>query len=81
MEEQKTQNNTRNAEENPSNPLQHQEVQPIGMEITSTKRTHGSEGSDSDKDSPITSENQLSIVTTLDIGGWQKVEKKKGRKE
>lgn len=52
------------------------------MEISGIKRTHGSEGSESDKELQlITMENQLAIITpTPDTGGWQRVEKKKGRK-
>ena len=57
----------------------HQELQ---MEVSGIKRTHGSEGSESDKELQlIPMENQLAIITpTPDSGGWQRVEKKKGRK-
>jgi len=53
------------------------------MEVHSSKRTHGLEGSNFDNEYPIhTDENQMSIVTsTPNTGGWRKVEKKKGRKE
>lgn len=51
------------------------------MEISGKKRTHGLEGYDSNKDSPINT-NQLSIITTTpNTEGWRKVEKKKGSKE
>lgn len=81
MDVQKVQNNTHKEEKDPSNPLQQQEPQLAGMEISGNKRTHGSEGSDSDKYSPINTV-QLSIVTASpNTEGWRKVEKKKGRKE
>jgi len=52
------------------------------MEISGNKRTHGSEGSDSDKEYPTNSKENQSIVTsTPNIGGWRKVEKKKDKKE
>jgi len=81
-DEQKDQHNTQKEEETPSNPLQQQDPQKTGKEISGNKRTHGSKGSESDKDSPITIiENQLSIIiSTPNTGGWRKVEKKKGRK-
>lgn len=52
------------------------------MEISGIKRTHGSEGLESDKELQlIPMENQLAIITpTPDISGWRRVEKKKGRK-
>jgi len=53
------------------------------MDISGSKQPHGSEGSDSNKEHPInTNEEQLAIVTTTpNTRGWRKVEKKKGRKE
>ena len=52
------------------------------LEVSGIKRTHGSEGSKSDKEQPMnTMENQLAIIdTTPNTGGWRRVEKKKGRK-
>jgi len=64
-DEQKTQRNTQEKEEAPNNPLQQQDPWTIGKETSGNKKTHGSEESESDKESPITiTENQLSIVTT-----------------
>jgi len=82
-DEQKAQHNTQEQEEAPSNPLQQQDPRTNSKEISGNKRTHGSKGSELDKESPITiTENQLSIVTTTpNSGGRRKVEKKKGRKE
>jgi len=53
MEDQKVQNNTLKEEEAPNIPKQQQETQRTWMEISGIKRSHGLEGSDSDKDSPI----------------------------
>jgi len=67
--DQKDQSSTLKEEEDPNNPMQHQAPQLTGMEITGIKRTHGLEGSESDKDTPT--KNQLSIVTTTpNTGGW-----------
>jgi len=57
----------------------HQELQ---KEVSGIKRTHGSEGSESDKEQQIiTMENQLATITpSTDSGGWRRVEKKKERK-
>lgn len=54
----------------------------LQMEVSGIKRTHGSEGSESDKELQLNPmENQLAIITsTPDSGGWRRVEKKKGRK-
>jgi len=82
-EEQIVQDNTQKEEEVPSNPMQQQGSQLRGKEVVDNKRTHVSEGLESDKDSPKNIiDNQLSIVTTTpNTGGWCKVEKKKGRKQ
>ena len=55
----------------------------IGNEISGSKRIHGSEGSDLDKEYLTNiNENQMSIITpTPNTSGWRKVDKKKGRKE
>lgn len=46
--------------------MQQQASQLTRMEITDIKRSHVLEGSDSEKDTPThTSENQLSIVSTI----------------
>lgn len=54
----------------------------IGMKMGGYKWTHVSESSDSYKENlMIVEENQLAIINaTPNLGGWQKVEKKKGRK-
>lgn len=47
-----------------------------------TKRSHVSESSDLDKDIPnLTSKNELIITTSPPLGAWQKVQKKKGKKD
>ena len=52
------------------------------LEVSGIKRTHGSEGSESDKEHPMdTMENQLAIIApTPNSEGWRRVEKKNGRK-
>lgn len=52
------------------------------IETSGIKRTHSTEGSESDKETQlVTMENQLAIITpNADSGGWRRVEKKKGRK-
>jgi len=64
--------NTQRKEKAPRNPPQNQDLQITGIEISSNKRAHGSEGSELDKESPITiTENKLSIITTSpNSGGW-----------
>jgi len=56
----------------PNNPSQQHETHTLGMEVSGSKQTHGSEGSDFDKEYQTNSkENQMSTVTsTPNIGGW-----------
>lgn len=63
----------------PNNIHQHQEPQ---LEVSGIKRTHGSEGSESDKELSLnTQENQQAIIVPPpDSESWRRVEKKKGRK-
>lgn len=52
------------------------------LEVSGNKRTHGSEGSESDKEPPVNTQeySQAIIVPPSDSQGWRRVEKKKGRK-
>jgi len=65
----------------PDNMKQQQEIQ---LEVSGTKRTHGSEGSESDKEQLINttaiSTPTTNSTSTTNSDGWRRVEKKKGRK-
>lgn len=65
--------------------IQEQQVQKTQSkkEVSSTKRIHAPESSDSDKELPANvRKTQMSIVSsTPGANGWRKVEKKKGRRE
>ena len=52
------------------------------LEVSGIKRTHGSEGSESDKEPPVNTQEyqQAIIVPPTHSQGWCRVEKKKGRK-
>lgn len=54
--------------------------QELQLEVSGIKRTHSSEGSESDKEPQMnTMENQIAIISPT-AEGWRRVEKKKGRK-
>lgn len=63
----------------PNHIHQHQDPQ---LEVSGIKRTHGSEGSESDKEPPLNTQEYLQaiIVPPPDSQCWRRVEKKKGRK-
>ena len=69
-------------QDNKDKEINEEKEQELQLEISGNKRSHSPEGSDPDKEQPMsTMENQLAIIDSLpNMDGWRKVEKKKGRK-
>jgi len=69
-------------QDNKEKEINEEKEQDLQLEISGNKRSHSLEGSDSDKEQTMnTVENHLAIIdSTHNMDGWQKVEKKKGRK-
>lgn len=69
-------------QDNKDKEINEEKEQEIQLEIGGNKRSHNPEGSDSDKEQPMSMmENQLVVLDSPpNMDGWRKVEKKKGRK-